>query len=191
MHRIKVLIQGYAEITQSGWTASSTTTLITTDQGKHILVDPGCNVMQLNNALHKLKFSYDAIEYVFLTHHHLDHILAAGLFTKSRIIDAEAMYIQDIGILRGETIPDTDIQIIPTPGHEDEHASLLVQTKEGKVAVAGDVFWWANNEKQEIDLDKPDEFASDMQALRKSREHLLSIADWIIPGHGKKFKTHP
>lgn len=33
-----------------------------------------------------------------------------------------------------------------------------------------------------------DPFANDNEALKKSRKLVLEKADWIIPGHGKKFK---
>lgn len=68
---------------------------------------------------------------------------------------------------------------------------MIVKTEEGVYAVAGDVFWWLNNEKQEINIDKPDNDPEHMniQKLIKSRKKLLEIADYIIPGHGKMFKS--
>jgi len=74
-----------------------------------------------------------------------------------------------------------------------------VPTKDGTVAVAGDIFWWTTDEeppfvktpdgKQKFDIEKKDEFATDMEELKHSREEILSIADWIIPGHGKMFRA--
>lgn len=88
-----------------------------------------------------------------------------------------------------ETLPGTDIQVIQTPGHEDAHASLIVGTKEGKIVVVGDVFWWADGEEQTVDVEKEDTYASNMEALKESRKKLLKIANLIIPGHGKMFKV--
>ena len=42
MAKVKVLIEGYAKETDSGWLASSTTVLIE-DSNKRIIVDPGIN----------------------------------------------------------------------------------------------------------------------------------------------------
>lgn len=59
--------------------------------------------------------------------------------------------------------------------------------------MAGDVWWWANDEKQKIDkqslLLKKDPYAKDKRALLTSRKKLLSSAGWIIPGHGAIFRV--
>ena len=59
--------------------------------------------------------------------------------------------------------------------------------------VAGDVFWWAEDEEQLTDrkslLEKKDALAVDEKALRKSREAILGVADFIIPGHGRMFEV--
>lgn len=57
----------------------------------------------------------------------------------------------------------------------------------GQILVAGDVFWWPAGVDQKIDINSPDEFASDQKSLSVSRSHALKIADYIIPGHGQKF----
>ena len=91
------------------------------------------------------------------------------------------------------TIPGTDVVVIPTPGHDPRHWSLVVETAEGKIAIAGDVFWWQEAEEQRISrrelLDKPDLFAKNEKELTASRKKLLDTADFIIPGHGKMFKV--
>jgi glyoxylase-like metal-dependent hydrolase (beta-lactamase superfamily II) len=38
---------------------------------------------------------------------------------------------------------------------------------------------------------KIDPLAEDAEALRKSREKVLAIARWIIPGHGSMFEVKP
>ena len=55
--------------------------------------------------------------------------------------------------------------------------------------VGADVFWWAENEEQKVDIEKHDDFAEDMKTLKESRRKALEIADFIIPGHGKMFKV--
>jgi glyoxylase-like metal-dependent hydrolase (beta-lactamase superfamily II) len=57
------------------------------------------------------------------------------------------------------------------------------------VVVAGDVFWSAEGEEPALDVDRADGFAVDMARLRESRQRLLRIADWIVPGHGRRLRV--
>jgi glyoxylase-like metal-dependent hydrolase (beta-lactamase superfamily II) len=191
MSEVKVLIEGYAREVKGGWIASSTVTLIK-DNKKNIIVDPGCNRKSLLETLAKEKIKPEQIDFVFLTHNHLDHTLLAGIFPHAKILTTEEIYNGDNQVGYGEIIPGTDIKVIQTPGHCREHCSLIVSTASGVYALAGDVFWWTNNEKQIIDINKLDEAHSkevDMQELIESRKKILKIADYIIPGHGKMFRV--
>ena len=189
MNKVKVLIEGYAKINPDGtWDATSTTTLI--DTGKHkITMDPGCHRQLLLKALAKEHLQTGDIDVVFISHYHPDHCTLMGVFENATVYDSVQYQKGPIGGEVGEFLPDTDIQIVKTPGHSPEHASLLVPTSKGKILVAADVFWWAEGEKQKIDVDKNDDFASDLETLKKSRANALAIADYIIPGHGKIFKV--
>lgn len=211
MNTIDILIEGYATVTETGWVASGTSTLITVNpvilsesEGSKkdsspavqndnkttlIIVDPGCNRDLLLEELGKRNLSINDIDYVFLTHHHLDHAMNAGIFPNAKVIDEEAVYTQDHAIEGVVEIPATDITVIKTPGHEYAHAALLVPTKDGTVAVAGDNFWWTTEEEQKIDVEKIDDFAEKMDELIASRKKILDLADWIIPGHGKMMKV--
>lgn len=193
MATIKILIEGYARELPTGWQASSTSCLITTDNYK-IITDPGCNRQALLAALDREDLSTDAIDYVFLSHRHPDHTLLACLFERAKYVtfDAHLLYDNDVMLEFDKHLFGEDIEIIDTPGHVQEHLSLLVQTQEGKIAIAGDVFWWLDGETQLPDLNQEDPSqASDMdhQALMASRKKLLAWADYIIPGHGKRFKV--
>ncbi len=189
MNKPKVLIEGYAKVNKDGtWDATCSTTLI--DTGKHkIIMDPGCNRKLLLQALAKEGLKTGDIDYVFISHYHPDHCLLMGIFEKAKVYDSVQWQDGPIGGETPEILPGTDIQIIKTPGHAPEHASLLVSTNKGKVLVGADVFWWAEGVKPNLDLDFPDEFASDPQALKLSRSLALKIADWIIPGHCKMFQV--
>ena len=112
-----------------------------------------------------------------------------GCFENATVFDSIQWQKGPVGGETKKILPDTDIQIIKTPGHSSEHASLLVPTPKGKVLVAADVFWWAEGEEQKIDIAKHDDFASDQITLKQSRQKALKIADWIIPGHGKMFSA--
>jgi glyoxylase-like metal-dependent hydrolase (beta-lactamase superfamily II) len=194
MATIKILIEGYAKEFENGCTASSTTCLITTDD-KKIITDPGCNRQKLLEALQKEKLTTDDIDYVFLSHCHPDHVLLAGIFEKAKYVtfDSNLIYDKDLLTTFDRHVLGKDIEIIETPGHVLEHLSLLVDTPQGKVAIAGDVIWWIDGDKQIIDVNQKDHSQSkgmNMKTLIESRKKLLKISDYIIPGHGKMFKVN-
>ena len=193
MAKVKVLIEGYAKELEKEWIASSTTCLVTAEN-KKIITDPGCNREKLLTALNKEGLTTDDIDYVFLSHCHLDHILLAGIFQKAKFItfDSNLMYDKDIMLEFDKRILGKDVEIIETPGHVLEHLSLLVNTPNGKIAIAGDVIWWSEREKQVFDINQKDHSQAkgmNMERLTESRKKLLEIADYIIPGHGKMFKV--
>lgn len=190
MNSVKVLVEGYAKISDKGWIAGSSTTYIQTDNGIKIIVDPGANRELLAKSLEQENLTFDEIDFVFLTHYHLDHSLNSSLFSNAKVINDEGIYNQDSAELLSDKIPGTEIEIIKTPGHVDGHLSLMTHTSEGAVLVAGDVFWWDDGEEQIIDIEKADEFATDMKALKLSRRRVLDLADFVIPGHGRKFRVN-
>ena len=59
--------------------------------------------------------------------------------------------------------------------------------------MAADVFWWADNEEQKTDrkslMDHKDPYMKNEKQLIESRNRILDIADYVIPGHGKMFKV--
>lgn len=193
MAKIKILIEGYAKELKKGWVASSTTCLITAEN-KKIITEPGCNREKLLKALDKEGLTTGDIDYVFLSHCHPDHILLAGIFEKAKFItyDTNLVYDKDLMLQFNKDILGKDIEIIETPGHVLEHLSLLVNTPKGRVAVAGDVIWWVEGEKQIFDINQKDHSQAkgmNMEKLVESRKKLLEKADYIIPGHGKMFKV--
>ncbi len=193
MAKLKILIEGYAKELKHGWVASSTCCFIKSGN-KKIITDPGCNHVKLLKVLKKEKIKLDDIDYVFLSHCHIDHILLAALFGKAKFVtfDTNLLYNQDLMLEFNEHILGKDIKILETPGHTIEHLSLLVDTPKGKIALAGDVFWWTDEEKQIVDINKKDDSHPkelNMKKLVISRKKLLEVADYIIPGHGKMFKV--
>ncbi len=188
MTKVKVITQGYAKETKNGWLASSTTTLIE-DSEKKIIVDPGINKPLLIKNLKKEGLTPNDIDIVFMTHYHPDHMFLASIFEKAIAMDGDTIYEKDKETEYEGSIPGTDVKVIPTPGHAHEHCALLVKTNKGNVVIAADVFWWMDNEKQKVDINKEDPFTKDKKALVQSRKKLLEISDWIIPGHGRMFKN--
>ncbi|MDP1629637.1 MAG: MBL fold metallo-hydrolase [bacterium] len=191
MNKIKILIKGYAKQAKRGWLASSTVTLVQ-GNGKNIIVDPGCNRKKLLEELESNNLKTGDVNFVLLTHGHADHALLAGIFENAKVLTAEEIYDSDNQTEHNNKIPGTDLEIIQTPGHAPEHCSLAVPTEKGVYVVAGDVFWWMDGEKQEVDIEKEDEAhpeETDMDKLIESRKKVLGTADYVIPGHGEVFKA--
>lgn len=191
MAEVKVLVEGYAKQLENGWRCSSTSTLIKSNKN-NIVVDPGCNRKKLLEALNKEELKIEDIDYIALTHGHLDHSLLTGMFTKAKVISFESLLYTGDLMLDVEEDMLKDIKIIKTPGHCSEHLSYLVNTKNGKIVMSGDVFWWVDEDAQVVNINKEDDSHPaelNMPELIKSRKKLLEIADYIIPGHGDMFKV--
>ena len=184
MVQVKVLIAGYVK---NNTQVVPTTTLIR-DGKFNIVVDPGMGKNKktvLKKALANENLTFADINLVFYTHYHLDHTQYVGLFPQAKLVDAFYIYEGENWLEHeGDGYHlSPNVSIIHTPGHTPEHASLKVETPQGTVVVAGDVWWFDNFEP------KIDEMASDQKQLEKSRQKILKIADWIIPGHGKMIKN--
>ncbi len=195
MATIKILIEGYAKKFENGWVASSTVCLVTTAGNKKIITDPGCNREKLLSALENEGLTTGDIDYVFLSHCHPDHILLAGIFEKAKAVtyDSNFIYDSDLLVEFDKHMLGSDVEIIGTPGHVLEHISLLVDTAEGKVGIAGDAIFWLDGEKQVFDIHQKDHAEAkglNMEVLVESRKKLIERTDYIIPGHGKMFKVN-
>jgi len=193
MAEIKVLIEGYAREEKNEEFASSTTTLVRTGKLK-IIVDPGMNRKLLLEALEKENLSSKDINYIFLSHYHLDHSLLTGIFENAEVLYTEDVYSFDGKISKREDkLLGEDIQFIKTPGHNSDCRTMLVKTDDETVAICQDVIWWKDDEEQKTDkesiIEHEDPYATDMKLLKESREKVLESANYIIPGHGGMFKV--
>ena len=193
MSEINILVEGYAKKRDNGWVVSSTAVLIK-DNDLNILVDPGTNRKMLLKALTMESLKPNDIDMIFLTHYHLDHVLNIRLFPEADIYDGDTVNIGDKIIDYSGNIPGTEVEVVETPGHAYEHASLLVNTSQGKIVVAGDLFWWNDGEEPKMDkeylMDLDDPYVKSQQDLKRSRRKILDLADYIIPGHGRMFKIN-
>lgn len=194
MTELKILIQGYAR-EEDGIEKASSATVLIRDSGKNIVVDPGMNKPMLLEALKKEGLTLKDIDYVILTHTHTDHMLLTALFENAKVVDPFSIHTFDGTTVDHEGIvPDTNIKLLNTPGHDFAHMCVVVETEDkGKVVIAGDVFWWEDTEEQKTDkeslMNKKDPYVRDEAKLKESRKKVLEIADYVIPGHGKMFKV--
>ena len=186
MAEVKILMRGYTsaeEVEVTGEERTCPTISLVRDNGKTIIVDPGVlrNPDDLKEKLREDGLTTDDIDFVFLTHSHLDHYRNTGMFARAKVIEY-------FGIWDGNKCDDwqeqfsEDIRIIKTPGHDSSSLTLLVKTEKGIVAICGDVFWKENYPEN-------DPYASDPVKLAESRKKVLESADFVIPGHGIIFKV--
>lgn len=194
MAEVKILIEGHAKKLKDGWLASPSTVLIK-DSDLNILVDPDSNRELLLKKLIEENLEPNDIDVIFLTHHPLDHTLNIRIFPDCDVLlDGDKMNEADRIFAYSGNIPKTNVKVIPTPGHTFEHASLLAEMEIGRVAIAGDLFWWIDGEEQKTDYEnlmnhKDPGGAKNEKKLQESRKKILEMADYIIPGHGKMFKV--
>jgi len=193
MAEVKILVEGYAFKKTGNATSSA---VLIQDENLNVIVDPGMDREKLLAGLAKENLKPNDINYVVISHTHLDHCGLAGIFENAKLMDDGVIYSFDGGYKEygdNKAIPSDDIEIIKTPGHDPFHCSVLVKTNNGVVAVAEDVFWWWGEEEQKTDceslIDKNDEYAKDIEQLKASRRKILDLADYIIPGHGRMFEV--
>lgn len=98
--------------------------------GEFAIIDPG---PPIDSHVAALRLAMPRLRYIFITHRHADHAPAAPMLkraTGARIIaprevlsDAEV----DERVAGGERIDtgETTLEVIPTPGHTDEHVCYL------------------------------------------------------------------
>jgi len=186
MAQVKILIEGYTSadnIAESGEERTCPTITLVKDKDIVMVVDPGVLESQdvLKRKLKEEGLGVDDVNIVFITHSHADHYRNAGMFPKAKLLEFFALWNGNIAEEWNEQFTD-DIKIIKTPGHSSTSLTLLVQAGKGVVAVCGDVFWKENAPQN-------DPYATNPNKLKESREKILQIADWIIPGHAGIYKV--
>lgn len=156
--------------------------------GENILIDTGARgkMDQITEELQKRSLSAEDISAVILTHLHLDHAYNVAYFTQARVFawshewcDGQTVRIDDLE--QWNEFPG--IRLLKTPGHAEEHFSVVVEDDDGKtVVIAGDAINEGFARTGEVSVMTYDE-----ELYRRSAEKILSIADRIIPGHGQPF----
>lgn len=183
MVNVKVLIDGYLENDTGGVRVCPNIVLIR-DKDLIVVVDPG-STPDPKTIAEKLKeegFVIDDVNIVIVTHGHIDHTCNLGMFRRAKWIDFYGCLKGDLFGKRDNNITE-NIEIINTPGHSEDSITILVKnTKDGVIAICGDVFFKENHSGV-------DRHATDREKLEESRKLVLSLANYVIPGHGKMFKA--
>jgi glyoxylase-like metal-dependent hydrolase (beta-lactamase superfamily II) len=179
MTSYRIVKEGYVIGKGAQYRASSTCVLIETD-GISVLVDPGSSP--------DVPRAVGGCDVIYLTHSHIDHYMNVAAIEHRTVMDRFYIFEGDRLTEHTGTIPGTDIEIIPTPGHSPDHSSLLFRSEGKRILVAGDLFWWSEGapipRTREDLISLPDPFADDLKKLRENRVRALDMADILIPGHG-------
>jgi glyoxylase-like metal-dependent hydrolase (beta-lactamase superfamily II) len=190
-----VLVRGFvAGAAGARQRASGTVTLITGDP--LVIVDTGAPEQrrEILDALAAHRVNPAAIRWVVNTHGHLDHVGNNNLFPNATfVLDSDLAndgeyWIHDFR-QRSLEIESRDggdpIVVMLTPGHTDHDLSVVVKTSAGTIAVVGDLFEyegdWNDNAWRA--------WSKDPVAQQASRGAVLALADYIIPGHGDRFRV--
>jgi glyoxylase-like metal-dependent hydrolase (beta-lactamase superfamily II) len=163
---------------------TGTITLILDGEAR-LIVDPGM-VPGRASFLERLRghgLQPDDMTHVLLTHHHPDHTINMALFPNADVVDAWAVYRDDLWLdHQGEGYqPSPHVRLLSTPGHTAQDVTWLVETGDGIVACTH--AWWQADRTPEIDP-----YATDQVALEESRRRILELASVVIPGHDRPFQ---
>ncbi|MCX6721937.1 MAG: MBL fold metallo-hydrolase [Candidatus Staskawiczbacteria bacterium] len=187
---VKILIEGYTNadsVVKIGEEKTQSTVTLVKDGDLIIVVDPGVLESQqlLIDALAEENLTVDDVNVVCITHSHLDHYRNIGMFPNAKTLEYFGLWDKNSVETWQENFT-LNTRVLHTPGHDYTGITLIVKTKDGMVAICGDVFWKENYPLNPHD----DAFASNPEKLKESRMMVLKLADWIIPGHGGIYKNN-
>ena len=155
------------------------------DRGVVVVVDPGMvpSPAAILDPLSSLGLAAEDVTDVVFSHHHPDHTLSAALFVHAAFHDHWATYRHDVWQDRdaeGFKI-SANVSLIRVPGHSNEDIATLASTEDGLVVFTH--AWWTAAGPAH------DPYASDTEALSRSRVRILGLAPrLIVPGHGPWFE---
>ncbi len=183
----------------------STVSLLTLDDGRKGLIDTG-NTIQLealDAEFERRNLDISSIEFIILTHVHLDHIINSIYFPNAEIYVHEAYASKNysnfgkiVGIAYEKvikswkvvkTVKDGDrlfgkIEVIHTPYHAREHISLVLDTENmGRVGVLGDICYTKIAFYDILKGYRTDRVAEIVKGI-------ANRCDWIILAHDEPIK---
>ncbi len=179
--KVKVLVAGCLASESDGRTCPTVT--LVQDKNLNIVVDPGTvsDFNLITKSLAENGLELNDINLVFLTHCHFDHFYNVSAFKSAEVFDFWGIWKNNL-IRENPGQLSENISVINTPGHSYDSQTMLVKTEEGLVAICGDVYWKEN-------WPVIDEYASKLNQLAESRDKILKVADFIVPGHGLMYKV--
>ena len=180
----------WGETTRMREDISATCTLLEVD-GHRLLVDPSPR----REVLEKLLFDRaglhpDAIDLIYATHWHGDHLFGLGLFEHATWLMAEAgisewrerapeyRHLSDRFQPAEGALPD-GIELFPAPGHTLALAALKAETPWGCLIIAGD----AVMNREFLAAEEGYHNSVDFDQAAETIRRIKATADLVIPGH--------
>lgn len=191
-YEVKILKPGYSHrVGPVQQRADGTISLI--KGPNNIIVDTGgpWDRQYIIDALGAEGLRPEDILYVICTHGHSDHTGNNNLFPDATFIVSHDICKGDLYTFHDfksgkNFMIDDDVVVMSTPGHTGQDISVLVKTKEGMVAIVGDLF----EREQDLQDEELWKASSELPAEQeKNRALVLAAADIIVPGHGDRFKV--
>jgi len=176
------------EPVRGGW---CTCTLIT-GEGFRLLVDPSLRdpAAMAAELDRRTGLKPEAVDAVFITHHHGDHHWGIEAFQSARwlaappvaqLVNRETHYSRPVEPTARRLL--NEIEMIHTPGHTREHHSLLFRCDGQAVVVAGDAVM-----TRDFLAHRQGYLNSvDFQQASRTIEEIARIADIVVPGHDNYF----
>ncbi len=130
---------------------------------------------QIRQNLHSLDLTFADINYVFVSHEHMDHCLA--LHSSSLLNSAIRLTQKNIYLIK-------DLSIRSAPGHTHDSLILFFKSEDIKTAVVGDAII---NEEYLLNWEvyRPNGYSEkEIKQTRKTMNYLIKHFSVIIPGHG-------
>ena len=144
-----------------------------------ILVDTGYlgYEKEIITRLEEQGITPDDVDIIFNTHSHFDHCFNNYLFLNAKVIFGRSEWsLKKCNVMSEVKIPG--LTIMQTPGHSQDHQSILVR-KDKNYVIAGD----AVREDIIRDDEKWKSIVNDDYI--RSVKRIFEVADIIIPGHGR------
>lgn len=185
---VSVLQAGYAvwDKAMKSQRADGTITLVKSQF--NIIVDTGLpkDKSVIVSGLKKHGLTVDQMHYVICTHGDADHISNNNLFPNARLVVGFDIYDGDIASFFQKNFKiDENVTITEMTGHDDRSIGVLVETADGLVAICGDLFEYENDWKKAKEWIA---FSKRPHEHIKNRAKVWELADFIVPGHGDRFK---
>ena len=151
-----------------------------------IVVDPGMVARRglITEPLDALGVAPEAVTHVFLSHHHPDHTINIALFPNAEVVDFWARYRDDLWLDHdGDGYrPSPRSQLLLTPGHTEEDATLVVEADDAVYAMTH--LWWREDRTPDVDP-----LGANQAQIEAGRTRILAMADIVVPGHGGPFRV--
>jgi N-acyl homoserine lactone hydrolase len=166
---------------------------------------------EIENALSEIGVRPDSIDIVVLTHLHWDHCQNNHLFPRAKFfvqreelryaiaplpyhaaiyesitVNMKPLWLDlpDIEVVSGDRQIADGISLVYTPGHTPGHQSVVVDTSQGKIAIAGCMVpTFENWPDSEQDAYLPSSLFVDLEQYWQSLERIDRMSDLILPGH--------